>query len=55
MALRRKDYISRYLKYWNSTIEHTGTGRDVDDVILPVAPHAGVIPGNNFYYGQFLT
>jgi len=53
-ALERGDYLARYMEYWNSTVEHTGTGRAVDAVILPVAPHAGVIPGKYFHYGELL-
>jgi amidase len=54
-ALQHKNYIARYLKYWESTIEHTGTGRVVDAVIMPVAPHAAVISGKYFHYGMLLT
>ena len=53
-ALERGDYLARYMEYWNSTADHTGTERAVDAVILPVAPHAGVIPGKYFHYGKLL-
>ncbi|CZR55783.1 related to general amidase [Phialocephala subalpina] len=44
LCLKRKDYRRRYLEYWMSTLNQTGTGRPVDGVILPVAPTAAVIP-----------
>ncbi|OCL15205.1 amidase [Glonium stellatum] len=50
-SLKRKDYSARYMEYWNSTAEKTGTGRAVDAVILPVAPHAAVISGKFYHYG----
>ena len=37
------------MKYWNSTGDET---RMVDAVILPVAPHAAVIPGKYLHYGM---
>ncbi|EXU97172.1 amidase domain protein [Metarhizium robertsii] len=46
IVLKHKAYVARYLEYWASTVKHTGTGRAVDAVILPVAPHAAVIPGD---------
>lgn len=39
------------MEYWNSTVKLTGTGRPVDTVIMPVAPHAAVIPDKYFHYG----
>ncbi|KFG81149.1 hypothetical protein MANI_026556 [Metarhizium anisopliae] len=48
IVLKHKAYVARYLEYWASTDKHTGTGRAVDAVILPVAPHAAVIPGEYF-------
>ncbi|XXH01436.1 hypothetical protein Hte_007796 [Hypoxylon texense] len=50
-ALKRLRYTARYMEYWNSTVEFTGTGRPVDAVIMPVAPHAAVIPNRYFHYG----
>jgi len=52
LGLRRIEYRQRYREYWNSTIEQTGTGRPADAFIMPVAPHAAVIPGKYFYYGN---
>ncbi|KAK9443548.1 general amidase [Metarhizium brunneum] len=51
IVLKHKAYAARYLEYWASTVKHTGTGRAVDAVILPVAPHAAVIPG----YTEFVN
>ncbi|KEF50872.1 uncharacterized protein A1O9_13074, partial [Exophiala aquamarina CBS 119918] len=51
LGQQRIEYRQRYREYWNSTIEQTGTGRAADAFIMPVAPHAAVIPGNYYYYG----
>ncbi|KAL4752789.1 hypothetical protein BDW72DRAFT_170576 [Aspergillus terricola var. indicus] len=40
----KREYQKLYMDYWNSTSELTGTGRPVDAVICPAAPHAAVIP-----------
>lgn len=53
IVLKHKAYAARYSEYWASTVKHTGSGRAVDAVILPVAPHAAVIPGEYFHYGQY--
>ncbi|KAJ4322436.1 hypothetical protein N0V94_002424 [Neodidymelliopsis sp. IMI 364377] len=45
------DYRKRYMDYWNSTKELTGTGRPVDAVIAPTYPYAGIIPGKLKYAG----
>ncbi|KAK5449280.1 hypothetical protein LTS15_008822 [Exophiala xenobiotica] len=50
LSLYLKDYRNRYSEYWLSTMNHSSTGRPVDAVILPVAPHAAVIPGKYYYY-----
>lgn len=50
-ALKRRHYLTKYMEYWNSTADKSGTGRTVDAVILPVAPHAAVLPGEYFHYG----
>lgn len=42
--IAKREYQKRYMDYWNSTVELTGTGRPVDGVICPIAPHAAVIP-----------
>ena len=44
-------FRKKYLNYWNSTTELTGTGRPVDAVIVPTYPYAGVIPGKLKYFG----
>ncbi|RMZ83950.1 hypothetical protein DV737_g1375, partial [Chaetothyriales sp. CBS 132003] len=50
LGLQREKYRQKYREYWNSTIELTGTGRPIDAFIMPVAPHAAVIPGKYFHY-----
>ncbi|RMZ86331.1 hypothetical protein DV736_g6443, partial [Chaetothyriales sp. CBS 134916] len=50
LTLQRDKYRQKYREYWNSTIELTGTGRPADAFIMPVAPHAAVIPGKYFHY-----
>lgn len=52
LGLRKIEYCQRYREYWNSTIDQTGTGRPADAFIMPVAPHAAVIPGKYYYYGR---
>lgn len=41
----KREYQKQYMDYWNSTAELTGTGRPVDGLFCPLAPHAAVIPG----------
>ncbi|GAA83937.1 general amidase GmdA [Aspergillus luchuensis IFO 4308] len=45
LNVEKREYQKQYLDYWNSTAQVTGTGRPVDAVICPVAPHAACIPG----------
>jgi amidase len=45
LNVSKREYQKRYMNYWNNTAELTGTGRPVDGVISPLAPHAAVIPG----------
>jgi amidase len=49
VALRKLK--KEYLDYWNSTSEHTGTGRPVDAVVCPLAPFPAARPGKYGYYG----
>lgn len=51
LNLQKRDFQNRYLDYWHSSMEETGTGRPVDGVILPVAPTAAVINDKYMYYG----
>lgn len=44
LNVRKREYQKQYMDYWNSTAELTGTGRPVDGVICPTAPHAAVLP-----------
>ncbi|RVX69367.1 hypothetical protein B0A52_06962 [Exophiala mesophila] len=41
----------KYMDYWNSTAEITGTGRPVDGVISPVAPYPAARQLKYLYYG----
>lgn len=52
LGLRKIEYRQSYSEYWNSTINQTATGRPADAFIMPVAPHAAVIPGKYYYYGK---
>jgi amidase len=51
LTVRKQGFENKYLDYWNSTSEKTGTARPVDGVILPVAPTAAVINDKYMYYG----
>ncbi|KAJ6036184.1 general amidase [Penicillium herquei] len=42
-----RDYEAAYSDYWNSTA--ADDGQIVDAVIMPVAPHAAVIPGKYYH------
>lgn len=46
LNVAKREYQKRYMDYWNSTADITGTGRPVDGVFCPVAPHASAIPGH---------
>lgn len=48
LTLRLREYRERYEDYWESTASRTEKGRPVDALIMPVAPHAAVIPGGNY-------
>ncbi|KAL2820994.1 amidase signature domain-containing protein [Aspergillus cavernicola] len=47
----KREYQKLYMDYWNSTAELTGTGRPVDGVLCPAAPHAAVIPTQYLHVG----
>ncbi|KAI1356104.1 amidase signature domain-containing protein [Xylaria sp. FL0043] len=49
LTLQGLQYEAEYSDYWNSTAEEDG--QIVDAVIMPVAPHAAVIPGKYYYTG----
>jgi amidase len=49
LAIAARDSCEAYLEYWNST--STADGREVDAFVMPVAPHAAVIPGRQVYIG----
>ncbi|KAK0704392.1 amidase signature domain-containing protein [Lasiosphaeris hirsuta] len=50
LTLQGLEYESAYSDYWNSTA--ADDGQVVDAVIMPVAPHAAVIPGR-FYHTAY--
>lgn len=51
LNVRKRQYQKAYLDYWNSTSKLTRSGRPVDAIICPVAPHAAVIPGRYRHVG----
>jgi amidase len=44
LNVAKREYQKLYMDYWNSTAALTGTGRPVDGLFCPLAPHAAVIP-----------
>ncbi|KAH6649192.1 amidase [Truncatella angustata] len=42
LMTRFREYQDQYAEYWESTKSLSGTGRPVDGIIAPVAPHAAV-------------
>ncbi|KAI4088881.1 MAG: hypothetical protein LQ344_005767 [Seirophora lacunosa] len=50
LTLQGKAYNEAYYDYWNSTSDDDG--QLVDAVVMPVAPHAAVIPGK-FYHTAY--
>ncbi|KAL3478068.1 amidase signature domain-containing protein [Aspergillus californicus] len=51
LNVAKREYQKLYMDYWNSTAGLTGTGRPVDGLICPAAPHAAVIPTKFDYFG----
>ncbi|GAQ45822.1 hypothetical protein AtubIFM57143_006306 [Aspergillus tubingensis] len=51
LNVQKREYQKKYMDYWNSTAKLTTTGRPVDAVICPTAPHAAVIPGKYRHTG----
>jgi hypothetical protein len=65
LTIEGRDYEGAYSDYWNSTADEDGKcqcpaperttntppGEVVDAVIMPVAPHAAVIPGKFYHTG----
>lgn len=47
-----KNYRKKYLDYWNSTSEFTGTGRPVEAFIMPLAPFPPPKVGQARYVGM---
>ena len=47
----KREYQKKYMDYWNSTKEKTGTNRPVDALIMPLAPFAAARPKQYKYYG----
>ena len=68
LTIEGKAYNEAYYDYWNSITDHDGSlcppfhiistqltlapGQLVDAVIMPVAPHAAVIPGKYYHTGE---
>ncbi|CAO1598695.1 hypothetical protein XANCAGTX0491_002455 [Xanthoria calcicola] len=50
LTIQGKTYSAAYNDYWNST--SNDDGQVVDAVVMPVAPHAAVIPGK-FYHTAY--
>ncbi len=50
LTLQGLEYERAYSDYWNSTAAEDG--QVVDAVIMPVAPHAAVIPGKYYHTGM---
>ncbi|KAH6950054.1 amidase signature domain-containing protein [Fusarium avenaceum] len=50
LTLQGLEHERQYSDYWNSTGD--SDGQTVDAVLMPVAPHAAVIPGK-FYHGAY--
>jgi amidase len=48
IALR--NWQKEYMDYWNSTADSSGTGRPVDGLIAPIAPHTATRPSEYKYY-----
>ncbi|KAJ5773234.1 hypothetical protein N7457_008130 [Penicillium paradoxum] len=44
LNVAKREYQKAYMDYWNSTAQLTGTGRPVDGLLCPLAPHAAVLP-----------
>lgn len=52
-TLSLKTFRSDYHKYWESTAEHTGTGRPVDAVLFPAGPHTAPLPGKSYWFSRY--
>ena len=52
LTLQGLEYETAYSDYWNATGDEDG--KVVDAVIMPVAPHAAVIPGKFYHTGETL-
>ncbi|KAJ5435080.1 Amidase [Penicillium cf. griseofulvum] len=51
LNVAKRQYQKQYMDYWHSTAEVTGTGRPVDGLFCPLAPHAAVIPNEYKFVG----
>jgi amidase len=49
LSIKGRDICNAYSDYWNSM--SVTDGQDVDAFIMPVAPHAAVMPGRYLYTG----
>lgn len=51
LNVKKREYQKRYMDYWTSTADMTGTGRPVDGVVCPLAVQAATIPGQYSHVG----
>ncbi|KAL2071771.1 hypothetical protein VTL71DRAFT_13006 [Oculimacula yallundae] len=49
LSIEGRDSCAAYADYWNSKAE--SDGQEIDGFIMPVAPHAAVMPGRYLYTG----
>lgn len=45
LNVEKREFQKKYMEYWNSTAQLTGTDRPVDAVISPLSVEAAGIPG----------
>ncbi|PWY68972.1 acetamidase [Aspergillus sclerotioniger CBS 115572] len=51
LNVQKREYMKKYMDYWNRTNDMTATRRPVDAIICPTAPYAAVIPGKFCHSG----
>ncbi|KAF7339266.1 Amidase domain-containing protein [Mycena sanguinolenta] len=49
---KKRDLRQEHAKYWEDTVGQTGTGRPVDAIISPIAPHTA-LPHGQQKHGQY--
>ena len=48
--IEKREAQKKYMEYWNSTAELTGTGQPVDAIISPLAPFPAAVQNGYTYY-----